>query len=99
MPNDGEVIRLLTEIKDSLERQLEGLDHNMAAGFRSVSDRLDAMAARLDRQGGLLRAGQTNLVRLNDWSEKIDQALAERDKRIDELEARLRRLENGKARQ
>ena len=90
MGTDGEVIRLLTEIKDSLERR-------MAQGFRSVNDRLDAMAIRLDRQGGLLRSGQTNLVRLNDWSEKIDQALAERDKRIDELGSRLRKLENGTA--
>ena len=55
--------------------------------------RFDAQAARMDRQGGLLRAGQTNLVRLNDWSETIDQLLAVRDKRPDELEARLRKLE------
>ena len=52
MGTDGEVIRLLTEIKDSLERR-------MAQGFRSINDRLDAMAIRLDRQGGLLRSSQT----------------------------------------
>ena len=61
----------------------------------SLSDRLDGINARLDRQGGLLRSGQTNLVRLNDWSEEIDQALTRRDKRIDKLEARVKKLENG----
>ena len=60
---------------------------------QSLSDRLDGITARMDRQGGWMRAGQTNLVRLNDWSERIDSLLAKRDKRIDELEARLRKVE------
>jgi hypothetical protein len=59
----------------------------------SLSDHMDAIQSRLDRQGGWLRSGQTNLVRMNNWSEDIDALLAKRDKRLDTLEARLRKLE------
>jgi hypothetical protein len=79
-------------MKDSLESEIHS--------FRDdVIRRLDRIEVRLDRQGGLIRSGQTNLVRLNGWSEKMDQLLAARDKRLDELEARLRKLEsqNGSA--
>ncbi len=59
----------------------------------SLADHLEAIQSRLDRQGGWLRSGQTNLVRLNNWSEDIDVLMAKRDKRLDNLEARLRKLE------
>ena len=59
----------------------------------SLSDHMEAIQSRLDRQGGWLRSGQTNLVRLNNWSEDIDALLAKRDKRMDSLESRLRKLE------
>jgi hypothetical protein len=60
------LVELITSMKESLERQME-------AGFRRLEEKYDAQAARMDRQGGLIRSGQTNLVRLNDWSEKVDQ--------------------------
>jgi hypothetical protein len=78
--------QLIGDMKENLERQME-------AGFRRLGEKYDAQAARMDRQGGLIRTGQTNIVRLNEWSEKMDQLLAVRDKRIDELEARLAKLE------
>lgn len=74
-------------MKESLEREIHALRDEVRSGF-------DRLEARLDRQGGLIRSGQTNIVRLNDWSEKIDQLLATRDKRLDEMDARLRRLED-----
>jgi hypothetical protein len=86
------LVELITSMKDSLESEIHS--------FRDdVIRRLDRIEVRLDRQGGLIRSGQTNLVRLNGWSEKMDQLLAARDKRLDELEARLRKLEsqNGSA--
>src|SRR5688572_15279230 len=103
MADNNEVIRLLMEIKESLEREITALRQHMDKRFEHMDKRFgrleekyDAQAARLDRQGGLIRAGQTNIVRLNDWSEKIDQMLASRDKRIDELDARLRKLEENR---
>jgi hypothetical protein len=76
-----------------IEGLVGSLEKEMREGFTRVFDRFDAQAERMDRQGGLLHSGQTNLVRLNDWSEKMDRLLAARDKRIDELEARLKKLE------
>jgi hypothetical protein len=92
---DKSVIDLITQMKESLERQIEGVERHMAAGFATLGTKIDAAHARMERQAGMLRAGQINLVRLNEWSEKMDSLLAVRDKRIDELEARLRKLENG----
>jgi hypothetical protein len=96
--NNGHLERLIIDMKESLERELVGvrdsLREDMRQGFSQVNDRLDRMEARSDRHGGLLRTGQTNLVRLNDWSERIDLLLAARDKRLDDLEARLKRLES-----
>jgi hypothetical protein len=90
--SNDEVIRLSMEIKESFE-------HDMAELHREVErlgERFDAAGARLDGQEGLNRAGQTNIVRLNDWSENIGLMLAVRDKRLDELEARLRKLEENR---
>jgi hypothetical protein len=97
--SNDEVIRLLIEIKESLERDMAAVRDDMAQlrhDMERLGERFDAVGARLDRQGGLIRSGQTNIVRLNDWSEKIDQMLAARDKRMDEIEARLRKLEGNR---
>jgi phage shock protein A len=79
--------QLIVDVKESLEREIRSFRDEMR-------DRFDTQAARMDRQGGLLRSGQTNLVRLNDWSEKIDAALEARDRDIAELRARITRLES-----
>ncbi len=93
MPEDSEAVRLLTEMKESLEREMITLRQHMDGGFKLLGDKFDAQAARLNRHGGLLRSGQINLVRLNSWSEEIDMLLASRDQRIDALEARIKDLE------
>ncbi len=67
MENDG-LVQLILDMKESLERQIHAFRDAMTARF-------DRIETRLDRQGGLLRVGQTNLVHLNDWSEKVDQLL------------------------
>lgn len=80
--------RLLNDLKESFEREIRDLKEHVDDGF-------DRIESRLDRQSGWLRSGQTNLVRLNTWSEDIDQLVTSRDKRLDKLEARIRKLENG----
>lgn len=95
VPDDRnrQIIELLTEVKESLERELGSVRNQMKEGFSSLENRLDTIEARMDRHGGLLRSGQTNLVRLNDWSEQIDKMLSERDRTIAELSERVRKLE------
>jgi hypothetical protein len=51
----------------------------------------------------LIRAGQRNIVRLNDWSEQIDKTVSKRDvlfeqlsKRLTDLEEEVRKLKEGR---
>jgi hypothetical protein len=54
---------------------------------------LDIQATRLERQGALIQTGSRWTARMNDWAEKVDSALEEKDKQIAELAARLAKLE------
>jgi hypothetical protein len=86
--------KLLMDVKDSLERQIGGIEQEMRAGFVQLNTRFDTQAARLDRQGGLLQAGNRWSGRMNDWAEKIDVALETKDREIAELRRRLDDLEH-----
>jgi hypothetical protein len=68
---------------DSLKRELQ-----------PMRDSLERIEARLARQGGIIQGGSRQVARLVSWSEDIDQMLAERDRRIDELTRRVDKLEN-----
>jgi hypothetical protein len=58
---DNRMVTLLTEVKESLERQIEHL-----------SSRFDAQAMRLDRQAAMLQTGARWTNRMIAWSEKVD---------------------------
>jgi len=90
---------LLIDFKESLERQVHALGREMSEGFARIETKFDTQAARLDRQGGLLQTGSRWIARTNDWTEKIDKALETKDREIDELRARIDKLEkrNGKS--
>lgn len=90
MTNGNEqVIRLLTDLKESLEREIHE--------FRDeVKTRFDTQAARLDRHAALMQTGNRWTSRINDWSEKIDAALEQKDKQIGDILERLRKLEGSR---
>jgi predicted nucleic acid-binding Zn-ribbon protein len=81
--------RLIIDLKDSLEREIRELH----AGISRIEIRFDNQAARLDRHAALLQTGSRWTGRMNDWAEKIDQALETKDREIAELRARLEKLE------
>lgn len=68
---ESRMVTLLTDVKESLERQIENL-----------SSRFDAQAIRLDRQAAMLQTGSRWTNRMIAWSEKVDVQL---DKRIQEI--------------
>ena len=68
---DNRMVTLMTDVKESLERQIENL-----------SSRFDAQAMRLDRQAAMLQTGARWTNRMIAWSEKVDDSL---DKRIQEI--------------
>lgn len=70
------------------------LHTQMQRGFQDVATRFEAQAARMDRQGALIQTGSRWTTRMNAWSERIDQALAERDRQIRALTERIENLEH-----
>jgi t-SNARE complex subunit (syntaxin) len=81
---DNRMVTLLTEVKESLERQIE-----------QVTSRFDAQAIRLDRQAALLQTGARWTNRMIAWSEKVDVSLDKRIQEIGEVRSRVERLEGG----
>lgn len=88
---DRDTVESFVTLFDSLKRE-------MHQEFDDVKARLDRMEARQDRQGGLLQGGGRAMARVIEWTERADTLWAERDRRLDALEERLRKLENGGAR-
>jgi exonuclease VII large subunit len=78
------MVTLMTSVKESLERQIEG-----------VASRFDAQAIRLDRQAALLQTGARWTNRMIAWAEKVDVSLGDRIQEISELRRRMEKLEGG----
>lgn len=85
--------KLIVDFKESLERELDGLRQEMRSGFARIEVRFDTQAARMDRHGALLQTGSRWTNRMNNWAEKVDQALENKNREIADLRARLEKLE------
>jgi hypothetical protein len=77
---DNRMVTLLTDVKESLERQIEHL-----------SSRFDAQAIRLDRQAAMLQTGARWTNRMIAWSEKVDVEMGKRIQEIGEVRSRVDR--------
>jgi hypothetical protein len=82
---------LITDVKESLEREIR-------EGFAQVTTRFDTQATRLDRHAALWQTGRRWSGRMDDWAEKVDAALETKDREIAELRARIGKLEASKDR-
>jgi predicted RNase H-like nuclease (RuvC/YqgF family) len=90
---EGDVIRLITEVKESLEREIQNLTREMREGFAQVNTRLDTQAARLERHAAMWQTGRRWSSRMDDWAENVDAAFETKDREIAELRSRLEKLE------
>jgi hypothetical protein len=77
---ESRMVTLLTDVKESLERQIENL-----------SSRFDAQAIRLDRQAAMLQTGARWTNRMIAWSEKVDVEMGKRIQEIGEVRSRVDR--------
>ena len=77
------------DLFDSLKREIK-------QEIQPVKDALERIESRLTRHGGIIQGGTRQIARLISWSDEMDEMLAQRDGRIEELERRLSKLENGK---
>jgi hypothetical protein len=82
------MVTLMTEVKESLERQIR-------TGFEEVATRFETQGNRLDRQAALIQTGSRWTNRMNDWAERVDIALDKKDQEISELRDRLKKIEGG----
>jgi hypothetical protein len=92
VPED-QLVRLIIDVKESLEREIHGLAREMREGFAQVTTRFDTQATRLDRHAALWQTGRRWSGRMDDWAEKVDAALETKDREIADLRARLNKLE------
>jgi hypothetical protein len=102
VPED-QLVRLIIDVKESLEREIQGLAREvqgiareMREGFAHVNTRFDTQATRLDRHAMLWQTGRRWSGRMDDWAEKVDAALETKDREIADLRARLDKLEESK---
>lgn len=102
VPED-QLVRLIIDVKESLEREIHGLDRKIEGvarevreGFAQVNTRFDTQAARLDRHAALWQTGRRWSGRMDDWAEKVDAALETKDREIKDLRTRLDKLEGSK---
>jgi hypothetical protein len=80
-------------VKESLEREIHPFRDEMREGFAAVNTRFDNQAARMDRQAAPIQTGSRQIVRFDEWADKVDRALDAKDRQIMELMDRIRRLE------
>jgi prefoldin subunit 5 len=77
--------RLITLLQNNLDRLDSRQDSFLA--------RFDNQADRLDRQAGLLQTGRIWTAKTDARIDKVESALEEKDRQIDAISARVRRLE------
>jgi chromosome segregation ATPase len=79
--------KTMFDLFDSLKREFK-------QEIQPMKDALERIEARLSRQGGLIQGGTRQVARLATWSEEIDEMLAERDGRLEDLTRRVEHLEH-----
>ena len=89
-PMETRIVNLVTEVKESLERQIN-------TGFENLTSRLDAQATRLGPAGGDAGDGRPLDEPLIAWSEKVDVSLEKRAREIGEMRSRLNRIEGARS--
>jgi hypothetical protein len=94
MADNGNLAELITDLKESLERELHSMDQKLADGFASITIRLDDQAASLRRHAVSWQTGRRWSAGMDDWAEKIDTALETKDREIAELRKRLTDVED-----
>ena len=95
--SEQDLMRLLENVSESLQSEMHNIRNEMRSGFAEMRAEMrsgfDRVGARLDKHGGLLNGGARQITRMIDWSEKVDELLAERDKAIEDLKRRVEKLE------
>lgn len=90
-------VQLLTDIKESLERQMNRRFEEVNHCFDAVDARFDTLANRLDRQAALIQTGSRWSNRMTAWAEKVDRDLDKKSQQIEDLRTRNDKNNDGGA--
>jgi chromosome segregation ATPase len=93
--DDEAMFSLFDSLKREMEEMKQELRQELKQELRPIRDSVERIEARLSRQGGIIQGGARQVTRLVNWSEDVDQMLAERDERIEDLTRRVEKLEKG----
>jgi len=99
--SDEELLKAIKDSKEELLSQLLEHIHGVGAQLHTqiqeldtrLSERLDRMEARQDRQGTLIQSGSRAMTRFIEWSESADESFSRYDRRLTKIEKRLDRIE------
>ena len=98
-------VQLLTDIKESLERQMNHRFEEMNHRFEEVNRRFDAVDARfeaqanrLDRQAALIQVGSRWSNRMTAWAERVDLSLDKKSEQIVDLHKRINKPDKRESR-
>jgi hypothetical protein len=91
--DDQTIFDLFDSLKREMKQESDALRLELRQELRPMRDAMERIEARLARQGSLIQGGTRQVARLVTWSEDVDQLLADRDARIEDLTRRVERLE------
>ena len=92
-----DIERLIEDLKESLERDLAGVEGRLGHKIDDLKQSFDTQSVRVERHGGLIQAGSRWSTRMTRWSESVDAALAAQDPEIADHRERIARLERKSA--
>lgn len=70
MADNGNLAKLITDVKESLGRELHSVEQKVTEGFAQINTRFDTQAARLERHAGLWQTGTRWSARMDDWPQR-----------------------------
>ena len=86
--NVQHVVTLVTDVKESLEREMNARFGEVHRRFDAVDARFDTQANRLDRQAAFIQTGSRWSNRMTAWAEKVDRDLDKKGQQIEDLRRR-----------
>ncbi len=87
------LVKLLEELKESLEREVKALDENVERGFDQLNSRFDTQAQRLNRLNTAWSIARPWSHEVDEWRDRMERLIEIKDRQILDLTRRIDALE------
>ena len=85
---------LVESVKDSLEREIDGVRQTLKDGFAHVNQRLDRIDATLTNHARQIAAGTRSIAGFTEWAGKADADYIRLLAEVEGLKTRVEKLES-----